>query len=203
MPGYRLSLFPLEVVLLPEEMLPLHIFEERYKLMIGECLERDEPFGVVLAERTGFRRVGCTARIVRLMEKFPDGRMNILTMGEQRFQVLRTHEDRPYLVGEVEDLPDEDSESPPLDLARRILGAMQPEVVESLALPDEVRDEPARLSFVIAANLRLALPAKQEFLEIRSVNERLSRLLEWLGQQQKVDVQLLRKQEKASRNGHP
>src|SRR3989338_7260531 len=77
----RLPLFPLQAVLLPGELLPLHIFEERYKLMIGECLEEERPFGVVLVEAHGIRKVGCTARITRLLEKFPDGRMNILTLG--------------------------------------------------------------------------------------------------------------------------
>ena len=111
-----LRLFPLPVVLLPEEGLPLHIFEDRFKQMIGECLEEDLPFGVVLAEKRGVRQTGCTARVIHVIEKLPDGRMNILTRGERRFRLLRTYSHRPYPLGDVEFLDDAPG-PPPAGLA--------------------------------------------------------------------------------------
>ena len=103
MTTYRLPLFPLQVVLLPGQRLPLHIFEERYKIMIGECIEDDAPFGIVLVGKGGIHKIGCAARITQVLEKFPDGRMNILTQGGQRFEVFRVYDSRPYFEGEVGD----------------------------------------------------------------------------------------------------
>ena len=111
-----LPLFPLEVVLLPEEPLPLHIFEERYKQMIGECLEAQRTgnghgdFGVILLREQALSTVGCTARIVNVTKKYPDGRMDILTVGKRRFELLLTNDARPYLEGSVLFFDDEESD---------------------------------------------------------------------------------------------
>ena len=113
MPEVLLPLFPLEVVLLPEELLPLHIFEDRYKEMIGECLAAKslgspgQEFGVVLAKKGEMEAVGCCARIVNLTRKYRDGRMDILTVGTRRFEVVLTNDEKPYLRGEVEFFEDE------------------------------------------------------------------------------------------------
>jgi len=114
-----LPLFPLEVVLLPEAPLPLHVFEDRYKRMIGECLEAQsrgsdrEEFGVVLAREGEMQKVGCSARILEVTRRYDDGRLDILTAGIRRFEVLYTTDEKPYLEGGVVFFDDaEESEAP-------------------------------------------------------------------------------------------
>src|SRR5215211_4588521 len=98
----RFPLFPLGIVLLPGEVVPLHIFEDRYKLMIGECLDAETEFGIVWLADDGLREVGCTATVEQLLERMEDGRMNILVRGGRPFRLLRRIEDMPYPAGDVE-----------------------------------------------------------------------------------------------------
>src|SRR5688572_9431835 len=99
-------LFPLGLVLLPGEAVPLHIFEERYKLMIGECLAEEREFGILWLSDDGLREIGCAARIARVMERFEDGRLNIVAEGTSRFRLLRRVEELAYPAGDVESLAD-------------------------------------------------------------------------------------------------
>src|ERR671923_42182 len=101
MPGTieRFPLFPLDLVLLPQELVPLHIFEERYKLMIGECLDEEREFGILWLSDDGLKEVGCSARITRVLERFDDGRLNILIEGSEPFRLMRRIEDLPYPAG--------------------------------------------------------------------------------------------------------
>lgn len=103
-----LPLFPLEVVLLPGAALPLHIFEERYKEMIGLCLAEACPFGVVLARGNGVFRMGCTAEIRKVLERYEDGRLDILTTGVDRFEIISINTDRSYFRAEVSYFEDDD-----------------------------------------------------------------------------------------------
>ena len=96
-----IPLFPLGVVLLPEMPLPLHIFEERYKLMIGECLEDDREFGIVYFDGTQVKNVGCTARILKVMRRYDDGKIDIMTIGEKRFYIREIHETKAYLEATI------------------------------------------------------------------------------------------------------
>jgi Lon protease-like protein len=108
----KIPLFPLNVVLLPELPLPLHIFEERYKEMIGNCLETDKLFGVVFMQGKQMRRVGCTAKIIQVLKQYDDGCLDILTVGKQRFNILEISEEKTYLESKVElfdDIIEEDS----------------------------------------------------------------------------------------------
>src|SRR3954468_11289354 len=107
----RFPLFPLGLVLIPGELVPLHIFEERYKLMIGECLEQESEFGIIWLSDDGLKDVGCSARITRVLERFEDGRLNILVEGTHPFRLTRRIEDLPYPAGEVEPLTDDDDET--------------------------------------------------------------------------------------------
>src|SRR2546430_6012815 len=113
-------LFPLELVLLPHEVVPLHIFEERYKLMIGSCLEQDSEFGILWLSDDGLREVGCSARVAQVLERAEDGRMNILAQGGRPFRLDRRIEELPYPAGDVEFLDDdyEDEDSDVLETAR-------------------------------------------------------------------------------------
>jgi ATP-dependent Lon protease len=101
MAGLELPIFELPLVLLPGEQVPLHIFEERYKRMIGASLEQGEPFGIVLRDDEGARSIGCTARVDDVLERFDDGRMNIVVSGEARFRVLDRFESPEYPAGEL------------------------------------------------------------------------------------------------------
>src|SRR5436305_13186982 len=106
-------LFPLELVLLPEDVLPLHIFEDRYKLMIGSCLEEDSEFGIIWLADDGLRDVGCSARVAQVLDRMDDGRMNILARGERPFRLNRRIEELPYPAGDVEFLDDDYEEPDP------------------------------------------------------------------------------------------
>jgi Lon protease-like protein len=170
----ELPIFELPVVLLPGELLPLHIFEERYKRMIGHCLEDDEPFGIVFNDtETGARRVGCEARVTEVTERFDDGRLNIVVTGERPFRVLDRHETPGFPAGEVE----------PLDLG----GAIEPDaddtgdarrkfadLVERVGgdRPDDAELE-AFDSYGLAAKVELPPETKQHLLELRSEPERM------------------------------
>ena len=180
----ELRLFPLNVVLFPGMTLPLRIFEERYKLMIGECLEAEAPFGIVLiregADEGGPatpHQVGTTARITQV-EELEEGRMNLNTKGERRFRIVDTLHDRPYLRGRVEYLPEEigDIGEGVLEKARELFG----EYVRSLSglrggwmrqadIPQDVR----LLSYSIAHNVDLPPVARQRLLELAFIGERL------------------------------
>ena len=105
-----LPLFPLQVVLLPGSQLPLHIFEDRYKEMIGEVLRDKLEFGVVLASEKGIVNTGCTATVDRVLREYPDGRLDILTRGRRRFEILLLNDERSFLRGAVEFFDDDDAD---------------------------------------------------------------------------------------------
>src|SRR5438046_6307691 len=105
-----MPLFPLHVVLFPGEQLPLHIFEERYKEMIGEALREHTEFGVVLASEKGIVNTGCTATVDQVLREYPDGRMDILTRGRRRFEILLLNDERTFLRGAVEFFDDDEPE---------------------------------------------------------------------------------------------
>lgn len=180
----NLPLFPLNTVLFPGMVLPLHIFEERYRLMIRACLDTDRTFGVCLI-RAGQEvgepaepfEVGTIARIAEV-ERLPDGRMNLLTVGITRFRLLRVLEQTPFLVGRIEPLPTvvESVESSlaasVADRFRAYVGDLGGEGAgERLRLPDD----PEALSFQVAATLGVAPRQRQRLLETRSTTERLRR----------------------------
>jgi Lon protease-like protein len=176
MPGTieRFPLFPLDLVLLPQELVPLHIFEERYKLMIGECLDEDREFGILWLSDDGLKQIGCSARIARVLERFDDGRFNILVEGAEPFRLLRRIEDLPYPAGDIELLGDADAGDPgAAERARERYADLIEQVTDTR--PGE--DELARLdAYGMAATLDVALDAKQQLLELRSERGRLKRL---------------------------
>jgi Lon protease-like protein len=169
----RLPLFPLGLVLLPEEVVPLHIFEERYKVMIGECLDTGREFGIVWLSDDGLREVGCTAEVTRLLERMEDGRMNILVKGAKPFRTLRRIEDLPYPAGDVE-LLDDEAPDPDPDVASDARERFA-ELVERATDERPADDDLARLdAYSMAARMEFLAPdAKQELLELRSEEARL------------------------------
>ena len=175
MPGdvrERFPLFPLGLVLLPQELVPLHIFEDRYKVMVAECMEADGEFGIVWLSDDGLRDIGCTARIERVLETFEDGRMNILVVGDQPFRLLRRIEDLAYPAGDVELLDDFDPAGDPklADQAR----ARYAELVEKATEEKPDLEEIAQLdAFGMAATVEHPPEAKQALLELRAESDRL------------------------------
>jgi Lon protease-like protein len=166
-------LFPLGLVLLPTEVVPLHIFEERYKTMIGRCLDEESEFGIVWMADDGLREIGCTARVAQVLERMEDGRLNILAQGGRAFRLLRRIDELPYPAGDVEMLEDEDSLDADPELAEETR-ARYAELVEHVT--DERPDEAqlAEMSaYAMAATVELAPEPKQSLLEERSEDARL------------------------------
>lgn len=191
----RLSLFPLDTVLFPKQVLPLHIFEERYKTMIGRCIEEGAPFGVVLI-RSGKQvggdavphDVGTTARIARV-QRLPDGKINLITLGGHRFRVLSLDRSEPYLTGDVEYLISEAAEGGAVQREAervatlfaeqfRLIMAVSNQWTRELNLPGEAD----ALADFVAAQIEAPADVKQELLETLPVLDRLRRETELLGE---------------------
>jgi Lon protease-like protein len=194
-----LPLFPLDLVLLPGSPLPLHIFEPRYKEMISECLDQKKPFGVVRASEEGVAGIGCTAEILSVTKKYDDGRMDILTRGVDRFEVLEVNEERAFLRAEVsvvQDLvqdededkdenknkeDDDDQFSRPRAALVEQAVRLHAEIVKlagaELSEPDETA---TNLSFLLAGSLPLDLDFKQNLLATLSETKRLQAVVGYL-----------------------
>jgi Lon protease-like protein len=167
----RFPLFPLGIVLLPTEIVPLHIFEERYKLMIGECVEQESEFGIVWLSDDGLKDIGCTARVAQVLERMDDGRMNILAQGGRPFRLLRRIEDLPYPAGDVEMLEDTDEGDEELSVtAREAYADLVERVTDNRPGVDELEGLTA---YGMAATIELAATPKQALLEERSEDRRL------------------------------
>jgi Lon protease-like protein len=175
----ELPIFELPVVLLPGELMPLHVFEERYKRMIGRVLETGEPFGVVFRDDSGAaRNVGCTARVADVLERFDDGRLNIVVTGELPFKVLDRFEAPEFPAGDVE-LIDPGADQPLTDeevarSARATFAELLEQASGEPAGADDVTDQG---SYELAGRVELPPETKQELLELRSEAERM-RLLD-------------------------
>jgi Lon protease-like protein len=169
-----LPLFPLGLVLLPSENVPLHIFEERYRVMIGQCLEEERDFGIIWLSGDGLKEVGCTARIARVLERFDDGRLNILVEGATPFRLLRRIEELPYPAGDVELLEDAHDGDP---AAAEEARARYADLVEQATDTRPPAEDLASLdAYGMVATLDVELEAKQGLLELRSEGRRLERL---------------------------
>ncbi len=121
MPSRLIPLFPLQVVVFPRTQLPLHIFEDRYKEMVGKAIQDNSEFGIVLAKEDGIVNAGCTVMVEKVVERYPDGRMDIVTRGQRRFEILALNEEKDYLQGEVNFFDDEDFDATPSDLRDQAL----------------------------------------------------------------------------------
>ena len=143
-----LPLFPLELVLLPHVNLPLHIFEERYKEMIGDCLKNQWEFGILAVQGESVKPIGCTASITEVLQRFPDGRMNILTRGRRRFEVSDLNEDRSYLRGKPRFFDDDEEASSLGDLPNQAV-ELYDRLRKLVELENEVFHEP-RTEFVMS-----------------------------------------------------
>ena len=181
----RIPLFPLSVVLLPGETLPLHIFEPRYRSMVHRCLEEDSEFGVLLALPKGIVRVGCTAAIVDVPQRYGDGRMDILTVGRKPFRILdlctaEWYADETLLEGFVDYLEDRE-QLPETQLCRELSDLY--EMCHTLVFGDYPKKDlsaSCEFSHVVASTLPIDLMWKQQLLELRCEADRQERLISYL-----------------------
>jgi Lon protease-like protein len=176
----ELGLFPLPLVLVPSERVPLHIFEPRYKELIGECIENGKEFGVLLAKAGGeAHAVGTRAAVAEVLRVLPDGRMHVVVEGGDRFRVLELHSARSFATASVEELADTD-ESPRSDDVDRVLELfvkLQQTVGSSREPPDA---ESPLFDFEVVARVDFGTDEKQELIELTSPRRRFERLAELL-----------------------
>jgi Lon protease-like protein len=175
----EIGLFPLGLVLLPSETVALHIFEPRYRELIGESLEHDAPFGIVFADEDGLRPIGTLATVTEVTERFDDGRLNVLVEGGRRFRVLELTGGRSFVTGRVESVDDQHDPADPADVERALALFARLAELTSTEI-DPPAPETPWLSFVLAGRFALAADLKQELLTESSERIRLARLCELL-----------------------
>ncbi len=197
-----IPLFPLDLVLFPGIPLPLHIFEPRYREMISECLDQKTSFGIVRAKEEGVAEIGCTAEIITVSRKYPDGRMDIVTEGRERFEVMQISQQRSFLQAEVLYLQDEPGQ------------ATAEESTQAIKLRDQIIElagaEPAQpsnlqgrnLSFSLAGPLPLDLDFKQSLLAMKSEAERIAAVISYFEAILPNLRRTVRVRQSAGGNGH-
>jgi Lon protease-like protein len=197
-----LPLFPLDLVLLPGTPLPLHIFEPRYREMISECLDRSQHFGVIRGKEQELADVGCTAEILTVTKKYDDGRMDIVTEGRARFEVMQLNQERSFLQAEVlylhdgPDIPSQDEIAQAMHLHGEImtLAGAEPEKTAEI--------NEALLSFHLAGSLPLDLDFKQALLAMKSESERLRAVISFFETILPAMRRTVHVRRKAGGNGH-
>jgi len=177
-----LPLFPLQLVAFPGSAIPLHVFEERYKEMVGQAEAKGTEFGIVLAKDGGIVNAGCTVIVEKVLERYPDGRFDVVTRGKRRFALLSIDQEKEYLRGEVDFFDDDDAEGAPQELRDNALGACR----KVRAAHDEEAEEEfdsrhPLLSFQLARSIR-DLDFQNMMLRSRSEAERLRQFIEFAEQ---------------------
>jgi Lon protease-like protein len=165
-------LFPLGLVALPSEAVPLHIFEERYRTMIGQCIDSETEFGIVWMSDDGLRDIGCACEVDRVLEEMDDGRFNVLTRGTRPFRVLERQGHLAYPAGVVEFLEDdaEEVDDEALEQARTVYADLVKRATDHEPDQSDLEELDA---YGMAATVDFGLDAKQGLLELRSENARL------------------------------
>jgi Lon protease-like protein len=172
----RIPMFPLGLILLPGMSLPLHIFEERYRALTKYCLDNNEVFGIVYYNGSTLRKSGCTARIESVLEKYEDGRSDILTIGEDRFQIKDLHQEKLFIEADVQFFHDEDDKEDLeylIDDSVKYLNKLA-NLTHKKIQSDQLRDlSPSEVSFLLAASDIFSLEERQEALETTCIQHRL------------------------------
>jgi len=199
----RIPLFPLPLVLFPHAILPLHIFEPRYKQMIRECIDAESKFGVILAGDRGIAKVGCTAEVTEVTRQFDDGRMDIQVEGRGAFEIESVVEEKPYYEANVRMLED-DTDAKNAAIPENLLELYaRCHILLFGGEPEEFdRDNNESLAFALAEDLPLDVEDKQTILALRDENERLARLVPMLNQLIPQAEVRYRMRRKAGGNGH-
>ncbi len=196
----ELGLFPLGIVLLPTEQLPLHIFEERYKELIGECLEHDGEFGLVYADDDGLRDLGTRARVIEVLTRFEDGRLNILVEGGERFRLTELTDGRSFSTGLVAPIEDDDdpADAVAVDEALRLFGILR-ELTESEVDPPD--PSMPQLSFALAGKVELPADEKLGLLGETSERVRMDQVQELFANAVLTAQRVRRAAQRAATNG--
>jgi Lon protease-like protein len=198
-----LPIFPLDLVLFPGQPLPLHIFEPRYREMIGQCLAQKSQFGIVRASEGSIAEIGCSAEIIALSKRYDDGRMDIETAGRRRFEVVQINEERDFLQAEVIYQEDEPGAAAPQEVQRALDLHLQ---IVRLVGPNELYKPPEagdpQLSYELAGSIPIDLDFKQTLLATRSEPDRLTMLLQFYEQVLPKLRRAARARDKAGGNGH-
>lgn len=198
----RIPLFPLDLVLFPGVPLPLHIFEPRYKEMVGMCLERGLEFGIVLAQGDQVALMGCTAEILQVVQKYPDGRMDIVTMGRRVFRVEELIDEKAYYEARVTYVSDDAEEEIPAHRLQALLRLYEECHRAVHGRTPGPLNERESATYQIASELPLEPEAKQTLLELRTEGSRqehlFSYLSHWLPRLQRIQ----KMKAKAGGNGH-
>jgi Lon protease-like protein len=190
-----LPLFPLQVVLLPGAELPLHIFEDRYKEMIGEVIRDRQEFGVILANEKGIVNTGCTAMIDKVLREYPDGRMDIMARGRRRFEIVMLNDDRAFLRGSVEFFDDEEESPIAPDVRQRAIDGYHEISKDAVDLTQ------AQLSFRLAQPVS-DLGFRQSILTSRSEADRMRQLADFFPIHNLRHRRIQHVKDVAPRNGH-
>jgi Lon protease-like protein len=177
----EIGLFPLNLVLVPGEQAPLHIFEPRYRELIAECLDFGADFGLLLEDDEGMREVGVRCAVVEVTDRFPDGRLNVVVEARERFQLLELTEGRSFRTAEVEEVPDE-TDTPTEDEMEECLAAYARVIAAADVEVDEIDLDADSIAYQIASRIDFGTEIKQGLLEIRSERERVIRLAPMLSQ---------------------
>ena len=202
MPTGLIPLFPLQLVVFPRVHLPLHIFEDRYKEMAGDAIRDGSPFGIVLAREDGILNTGCTVKVDKVLEMYPDGRMDILTSGQRRFEIVSLNEEKEYLRGEVEFFDDDDLAPVPAEL--RDLAISNYQVLKELGSARGHSDpdfEDRQVSFQVAQavpNVEFLSAMLRERSEIGRLRQFNQYMAEYLPRQRSIEHM----KELAPTNGH-
>lgn len=165
-------IFALGLVALPYEYVPLHIFEDRYRTMFAQCLERESEFGIVWSTDDGLRQVGCACEITRVIERMEDGRLNVLTRGTRPFRIIVEQDDLPYPAATIEFLEDA-AEPTDDDAALAARGAYAELVVQATETDPDSGAIAGKTAYEMAATVDFGLDAKQGLLDLRSENARM------------------------------
>jgi ATP-dependent Lon protease len=199
----RIPLFPLDTVLLPGMQMPLHIFEPRYKLMIGRCLSGRIEFGIILAASKAIATLGCTAEIVQKTRVYADGRMDILTEGRAVFRLAELIDENEYYEGAVEYLEDARS-AIEIGADAQLTTAFERCHLLLFGRPwvDAAPNQWAILSYRMAGLLPMEVDKRQALLEMRSEDDRRSVVLRWMVDFLAKLVELERAHKRAAGNGH-
>ena len=197
-----MGLFPLELVLLPTERVPLHIFEPRYRELISECVEKEREFGLVLDDEDGMRKIGTATTVVEVVHRFDDGRLNVVVEGRKRFRIVALTDGRSFVTAEIDAFDDDAEGAPTAEETERVLARFRRllEITETEGVDELLPGSPI-LSFELAARVDFGNELKQELLELRSERARLERLGELLERAARALAREREVHERASGNG--
>jgi Lon protease-like protein len=197
-----IALFPLDVVLLPDSTLPLHIFEPRYKEMVSEALTENKPFGIVRAQENSIAEIGCVADVAEVVKKYDDGRMDIVTEGTKRFQIVQLDQERDFLRGEVSYFDDEEEVAAPKPEADKLIELHGELLALAGAEASGIEPDDPQLSFHLAGSVPLDLDFKQSLLGMKSESQRVTAMVEYYTMLVPRLKRTLFVKEKSKGNGH-